>query len=436
MELIEIEEVTALTGTSDHVAGGSVEVPGAGTKRHDWWIPISGWVVGRNEPVISIEVVQQDIRVGSAAVEIAREDVAETHPGLPGGERAGFSLQIGGIWLPENFVLRLEAGFANGHRVPFALIRGRRAAIPAAPANGEIQPVSVTALPRSGATLVMQMLAAHPEVVVASPHPYSARPGAYWTHMLRVLSAPADWRDSAHPDTFDADLNWVGRPPLNGPPLIDAPEVRRWFGQEYVSELAAFAARSTSELYARVASSQGISAPRFYAEKGEPGAIARLTAGLHPGGREIVVVRDFRDMACSMLAFAQKRGTAGSLSDEQFVVSLVPALASLVAYVHERGEAALLIRYEDLIRSPARTLGQIVDHLGLQCSDRRRRAIAAEAAGPTQRLEAHRTSADPESSVDRYAEEMDGELLIAAEESFGPALDAFGYPRVATAVAV
>jgi hypothetical protein len=433
MELIEIEEVRVLTGSSDHLAGASVEIPGDGTRRNDWSILISGWVVGRSEPVISVEVVQQDIRVGSAGVELAREDVEAAHPGLPGAERAGFSLQIGGIWLPENFVLRLEAGFANGHRVPFALIRGRRGALPAAPTSEGIQPITVAALPRSGATLVMQMLAAHPEVVVAGTHPYSARPGAYWAHMLRVLSSPAGWRESAHPDTFDADLNWVGRHPLNGPPLLDASEVAQWFGHEYVSQLAAFAARSASELYARVASSQGVGTARYYAEKGEPGAIPRLIANLHAGAREIVVVRDPRDMACSMLAFAQRTGAGGSLSDEEFVLSLVPALARLVAYASERGQSALVVRYEDLIASPSDTLGQILDHLGLRCGARELRAIAARSTTAAPELVAHRTSADAESSVGRHLRDMDQELLIAAEESFGPALDAFDYARTATA---
>ncbi|HZV75685.1 MAG TPA: sulfotransferase [Conexibacter sp.] len=437
MELIEIDEVRSLGGTSEHLAGASVEVPAAGTRRDEWWISISGWVVGWREPVTSIEVVQQDIRVASAPVEIVREDVAHAHPGLPGAQRAGFSVRIGGVWLPESFVLRLEAGFANGHRVPFALVRGRRAGLPAAPAgDATIEPVSVTALPRSGATLVMQMLAAHPEVVVAGAHPYSARPAAYWTHMVRVLSAPADWRHSTHPDTFDADSGWVGSHPLNGPPLTDDPELAAWFGREYVAELSAFATRSASELYARVGSSQGLRAPRFYAEKREPGATARLGSTLHPGGREILVVRDFRDMACSMLAFAQKTGTGDARDDEEFVLSLVPSLTRLVAYAHERGDAALTVRYEDLVAQPAQTFERIVDHLGLKCEPRRRRAIAAEATAQGSHVAAHRTSPDASSSVGRHMQDMDPAVLAAAEESFGPALDAFGYARTTSVVMV
>jgi hypothetical protein len=436
MELIAIDEVRTLADIPDHLAGVSIEIPDAGTRRDDWSIQISGWVVGRHEPVTSIDIVQQDVRVASAPVMIARDDVAAAHPGLPGSERAGFSGRIGGVWLPETFTLRLEAGFANGHRVPFALIRGHRAPLPADADGSAVQPISVTGLPRSGATLVMQMLAAHPDVVVAGAHPYSARPAAYWEHMLRILSAPADPLHSAHPDTFDANLHWVGSHPLNGSPLTDTATVGEWFGREYVEELAAFAKRSASELYTRIASSMGIGSPRFYVEKREPDAIARLTAALHPSGSEIIVVRDFRDMACSMLAFAQKIGAEHSRTDEQFVLSLVPSLARLMAYARERGDAALTVRYEDLIANGEETLARILDHVGLSSGQRQLRAIVAETAVETPGLLAHRTSPDTEASVGRYMTDASAELIEAADEAFGPALDAFGYARSRSVVAL
>lgn len=433
MNPIEIDDVNVLDGAFDHLAGASVEVPAVGASCAEWWLPLSGWVVGRHEPVSAVEVVQQDVRVASAAVEIARDDVADAHPAAPGAQRAGFSLRMGGVWLPQTFSLRLEAAFENGHRVPFALVRGRRAAFPTPPAEDGIAPIAVTALPRSGATLVMALLAAHPEVVVAGAHPHSARPAAYWEHLLRVLSAPADPRGSSHPDTFDAELHRIGSHPLNGPPLTDAPEVRTWLGREYVEDLAAFARRSAGQLYARVAAAQGKRAPHFYAEKREPGPTARLTACLHPAAREILVVRDFRDMACSMLAFEHGRGDgAEPRSDEDFLLSLVPALARLVAYARERDQSALLVRYEDLVHNPAETLAQMLGHLGLGRERRRLRALLAAAGTETTELLAHRTSTDTAASVGRHASDLDADALAVAEEAFAPALAAFGYERAET----
>jgi hypothetical protein len=425
VELIEIEGVTALDGTSEHLAGSGLEVPAEGAARCEWSLPISGWVVGRHEPVVAVDVVQQDVRVASAGVDVARADVAAAYQGMPGVERAGFSLRMGAVWLPESFALRLEAAFANGHRVPFAVIHGRRAPL-AVSANGPIEAISVTALPRSGGTLVMQLLAAHPDVVVAGAYPYSARPAAYWEHMLRVLSAPADPRSSSDPDTFDTNLSWIGSHPFNAPPLTDSPEAAAWLGREYVEELAAFAQRASGELYARVAASQGLSEPRFYAEKREPGPTARLTTLLHPGGREILVVRDFRDMACSMLA-ATRPADVTLRGDADFILSLVPALARLIAYTHERADSALVVRYEDLISRPAQSFERIFEHLGLKCTRKRLRAIVEEVGTETPELIAHRTSANPAMSVARHTTDLDADALAAAQECFRPALDAFGY---------
>jgi hypothetical protein len=243
-----------------------------------------------------------------------------------------------------------------------------------------------------------------------------------------VLSAPADPRGSSHPDTFDTDPHWIGSHPLNGPPLTDLPGVGDWLGREYVEDLAAFSRRSAGQLYARIALAQGKRAPRFYAEKREPGPTARLTACLHPAAREIIVVRDFRDMACSMLAFGHGREHSGeSRRDEDFLLSLVPALARLVAYARERGQSALLVRYEDLIHSPAETLAQMLEHLGLGCERRRLRPLLAAANAETAELPAHRTSTDAAASVGRYSSDLDADALAVAEEAFAPALAAFGY---------
>src|SRR5437764_12685568 len=109
MELIEIEDVRTLDGSTDFLAGASVEVPAADSHCGEWWMQISGWVVGGYEAVVSVDVVQQDVRVASTAVEIARSDVDDAHAGLPGAERAGFSMRLGGVWLPESFGRRVEA---------------------------------------------------------------------------------------------------------------------------------------------------------------------------------------------------------------------------------------------------------------------------------------------------------------------------------------
>jgi len=434
MALIQIDDVVPLADGSDHIAGASVEVPTEQTATDLWWLQISGWVVGHEAPVSSVEVVHQHAAVRSVPVDIERLDVAWAHPDLPGAERSGFRVRVGGAWLPDSFVLRLEAGFENGHRVPFALIRGHRSRLALALAQaGVIQPISVTGLGRSGSTLVMGMLRRHPEVIVHGGHPFATRPAAYWTHMFRVLAEPADSIASASAESFDSRLGWVGAHPMNDAPATDSPELATWLGTDYVQGLADFCRRSTSGFYSSAAAAAGITEPRFFAEKLEPGDMARTHASLYPAGREILLVRDFRDMACSMLAFHDKSGRISYgrdlvSTDEDFVVALAPSVARLASYVRERETAGLVVRYEDLVTRPGETLAGILTHAGLSSDAALRREMVSSATDDTAELAAHRTTSTGEESVGRFRNDMSDELLEAAEDAFGPALAMFDYP--------
>jgi hypothetical protein len=216
------------------------------------------------------------------------------------------------------------------------------------------------------------------------------------------------------------------------------PEVEAWFGREYVEQLAAFGQASAEQLYGRIATAQGAEHVRFYSEKHEPGPIARLLAEVDGGSRELLVVRDLRDMACSMLAFGRKRvglpehdGDGDEDATADFIVSLAPAVARLVAYVRERGEAAHVVRYEDLVTAPADTLAWMLSHIGVSAEAEVVEAAVDAATASTPELSAHRTSPDSAASIGRHADELSPALLQAADEAFGPALDLFGYERQA-----
>jgi hypothetical protein len=131
-------------------------------------------------------------------------------------------------------------------------------------------------------------------------------------------------------------------------------------------------------------------------------------------------------MACSMLA-AARAADVTPRSDADFILSLVPALARLIAYAHERADAALVVRYEDLITQRAQSFKRILEHLELSCTRPRLQTIVDELSTETPEVIAHRTSSNAASSVARYTTDLDADALAAAEECFRPALDAFGY---------
>ena len=88
-----------------------------------------------------------------------------------------------------------------------------------------------------------------------------------------------------------------------------------WLGSENLRSVAAACQERIDAFYCRVARNEGRDA-RYFVEKRWPDPLVpRLTAELYPEGREIILVRDFRDMVCSILGFSEKRGLNRSASN-------------------------------------------------------------------------------------------------------------------------
>lgn len=110
------------------------------------------------------------------------------------------------------------------------------------------------------------------------------------------------------PKAFRESLYVVGHNPFYHGHLADTPETGLWLGRCYLERVAALVHEAVEGFYRRLAASQGLAAPRYFAEKCLPGHIPLLTHELYPEARAIFLVRDFRDMVCSVLAFNRKRG--------------------------------------------------------------------------------------------------------------------------------
>jgi hypothetical protein len=133
----------------------------------------------------------------------------------------------------------------------------------------------------------------------------------------------------------------------------------RWYATDHVEEFARVAQAAVESFYREYARGRKRATPAFFAEKNPPADHCRsIMWQLYPQTREIFLFRDPRDTLVSVRAYHAKNGFndyAGQLveTDEQLVGLIRNSLLDLTRLWKSRSHCGALVRYEDLIRSPA-----------------------------------------------------------------------------------
>jgi hypothetical protein len=423
-----------VTGVTLHAPDGvtaAIDRPVAGTRESVHALRIAGSVLGQTIPAATVEVLHQGRVVATAAVSRTRDDLARRFPEIPHAATSGFLFSVGTVGFPASFQIELRVILEDKSRVPIATIDGDRDLVRTTVA-GMLRPIMVTTLGRSGGTWLMRLLSEQPGIVVHREHPYELLTARYWLDLFKVLSDPADHLQSASLTTFLQNPNWVGRNPFYPDALASSPDLNGWFGRDHVEDLAEFSRQTIDSFYRRVAVAQGQSAPVYFAEKFQEDHTPLLGWELFPDAREIFLVRDFRDVATSKLAFHAKRNRRGG--DETAEGGLIRRLDDrrvrhLLDSWTSRSERAHLVRYEDLIRQPDETLASLLGYLDLDASPAAIKGLIERASKDTPDLKKHRTSESPEASIGRWRRDLSPELQAACETAFGDALATFGYER-------
>jgi hypothetical protein len=410
----------------------TIDTPVAGGASDAWAVRVRGHILAASGPVQAVEAVVPGLVLASASPDLPTPEVAARHPDLPWAAACGFTLLADTLTLHRDFEFRLRATLADGTRPKFALISGQRRPLETGYAPC-LQPLLVNSFGRTGTTLLMRMLAAHPAVVTYARTPYEARGAKYWMHVLKTLAAPTDPRKQiGAPMEFHLEPLAAGGNPFYSAAFAAWPEVEAWSGSAYIEDLAAFCQRSIDGWYLAAAAAQGqATAPLVYfAEKHFPDAYPRLIRDLYPGARELFLVRDFRDMVASMQAFNARKGSGDfgrdkAGSDEAWLAYLHQNFLVLRSAWRDRGEPGSLVRYEDLVRDPATTLPPLLTSLGLDAAPETVARLISAADAPE--LRGHGTSGSPAASIGRWRTDLSPELCQAVEETFGDLLRDFGY---------
>ncbi len=153
---------------------------------------------------------------------------------------------------------------------------------------------------------------------------------------------------------------------------------------------------------------------------------------LYPQGREIFIIRDFRDMLCSMVSFLKKPGaTFAGATQESSVGEMIgqthDELASLLASWRQQSTRAHLIRYEDLVLRPHETLAEMFRYLDLDATPELLDKIIATRFAETPEFQSHRTTTNLEASIGRWKRDLELPMQAMAQEAYGNMLVEFGY---------
>jgi hypothetical protein len=234
---------------------------------------------------------------------------------------------------------------------------------------------------------------------------------------------------------LESDRRWWLGDGSRSTPRIDDPAIQGWLGREAIAELAALSQIRIERFFQNLASEQNKPKARFFLEKFllEP-VVLDLLAELYSDSRELILVRDFRDVASSVLAFNRKRGFEAFGrehvdSDAEYIRTIVSGQAlGVLQRWQERKDSSHVVRYEDLLTEPEATLVPLFEFVGIDASAAAVDHTLRAAMDNAPNMDHHRTAgADPAATIGRWKKDLAPDLVELCAESLDPALEAFGY---------
>ncbi len=404
---------------------------------------VSGWAADSDRPDdrLIVSVIVDGVKLGETPADRMRKDLANL--GRYGDGRHGFAFDYPTALDPDTdhvvVVKYADTGatLPNGqHRLSAVAVQPAaaavrpvakvappavKAAIAAAPQN-LLTPIMVTAPGRSGTTLLMGLLAKSPAIVAAELVPYELRLISYYSAAFNVLTAPGDLEKSTHPDRLDGDGYHIGFNPFQSAQYAPAFRDRGMLADYYQNfapdRTLAFVRDMVGEYYGRLAQDKAKAGARYFAEKGNnlhapTRAFMRRVFG---DVRELVIVRDLRDVLCSHMAYFS------STPDKAFN-QLSHAGRQLLSIRNEALPDVHILKYEDMVRGDAACFTALSNFLGTPVEPE-------SGVRPQEVFRRHGTSVSPQASIARWRTHLPDALRERCAQDWAPFLTTFGYDLV------
>lgn len=386
-------------------------------------LELAGWIVSAYAPVERLELWRDKEVVARTLPSIDRPDVLRCHPEAA-LLRSGFSLSLPRSRLGLKDTLRLYVATADGRRHLLATIKTRIASL--APSHvPAFSPVLLLSPGRSGTTLAMNLLSRHPALLTTDRHPFEGRVAQYFLQLYPFLLRKHATGATSVSDLFE--YRYSGLMPF----FMNCPESMEFIDGPLSRSLLDFSLAQIDAYYASLAVRYAKAGARRFVEKANlANPSLWLFPEIYPGLREIVLVRDFRDIACSVVAFVAKRGEPGFGFEGDFaayVQRFAAAMRTYVTHCRRAGNRVHLMRYEDLVREPAPTLARCLDFLGLESAPNLVAGMIEAALAPSDDTREHMTSASAAASIGRHRRELEPAAVAALNGALAESLDYFGY---------
>jgi sulfotransferase family protein len=410
-----------------------IDFPVAGTTFDAYAMEVRGWAIAANGPVASVEIGlgARNTTVTTVPRE-GRPDVASGFPDASHAEQSGFRTVVGVLENRAKFGLELHATLEDGSRLPIGRIEGERRPLGTG-LDTAIQPLMLNTIGRSGSTWLAWVLSCHPEVIGYRPMEFETRVATYWTSVFQALAQPQGYLSQLVTNNLESDRRWWLGDGATGSPDIADPPLEAWLGRDAVEQIAAMCQARIEAFFRQAAAAQEKPGARYFLEKFllEP-VVLDLLKEIYGQAREVILVRDFRDVATSVLAFNRKRGYKAFGrehvdSDAEYIRKVVFRQAlGVQRRWEEQGDDAHLVRYEDLLTEPQQTLTKTFEFVGLDASSEVVDETLERATSDAPSMDHHRTARDPAATIGRWREDLSPDLIEACAE-LDHVLEAFAY---------
>ena len=274
-------------------------------------------------------------------------------------------------------------------------------------------PVFVVGGPRSGTTLLSAMLAAHSAFDCGPETHFLSR----WSRMARSererILDPADWPERA--TSYVCSLS-LGKQPIYPMYDLGREEIRAWLAVRPPS-LATMLESLTAQRAVRAGALRWVEKTPRHLET------PQLITETWPDARILRIVRDPRDAAVSLTKVPF--GTPSLLTN----LSVLARMSEASADFYRESDAALTVRYEDLVAAPERELRRICEFVAVDYEP----GMLEDRSGATGVAAAHEwwkgdaTGPLDRSRSGRWAEEMPPAVQHYAALNLGPMLEEHGY---------